>query len=98
MYILVRESVPRGLGINAVGHVALSTYLKFKDHPDTEEWLRESYRQVTCLVSDKEFESAKKAKEFDIFYENDYNDEPVAMGFRPRREWPRVFKYLKLFR
>ena len=102
MYILVKKSVPKGLGINAVGHAALAGYLKFKDHPDTRDWLDNSFRKVTCLVSDAEFELAKKVEDGLVFEENDWHNEDgnceVALVFRPRREWPKMFKYLKLFK
>ncbi len=102
MYILVKESVPRGLGVNAVGHAALAGYLKFKDHPDTQEWLNNSFRKVTCLVSDAEFERAKKVEDCLVIDENDWHNEKgnneVALVFRPRKEWHKMFNYLKLYR
>ena len=98
MYILVKKSVPKGLGINSVGHAALMAYLKFQDHPDTKDWLKNSFRKVTCRVSDEEFEEAKKIKDVAIVTESDYNDEEVALAFRPRIEWPKMFEKLRLFR
>ena len=98
MYILVKKSIPRGIGVNAVGHAVLGTYLKYKDHPDTIDWLENSYRKVTCLVSDEEFERAKETEDCVVFTENDYNNEEVALGFRPRKEWPKMFEFLRLYK
>lgn len=102
MYILVKESVPQGLGINAVGHASLAGYLEYKDHPDTIEWLDKSFRKVTCLVSDDEFERAKKTEDCLVITENDYENadgnNEVALVFRPRKEWPKMFSYLRLYK
>lgn len=101
MYILVKKSVPIGLGVNSVGHTSLATYLKFKDDPVLQAWLASKhFRKVTCVVSDKEFEHAKKYPDHVIMTENALtgteNDE-IAIGFKPREEWPEFFKALKLF-
>lgn len=101
MYILVKASAPRGLGVNAVGHAALAGYLKYKDHPETQEWLETSFRKVTCLVSDEEFEKAKKTDDTLIITESDWKNEgndEIALVFRPRKEWPEIFKEFKLYR
>ena len=98
MYILVKKSVPKGFGINSVGHASLMAYLKFQEHPDTIEWLKNSFRKVTCRVSDEEFKEAKKAENFVVVTESDYNNEEVALAFRPRIEWPPMFEKLRLFR
>lgn len=98
MYILVKKSVPRGLGANGIGHAVLSAYLQFKDHPDTIEWLDKSFRKVTCLVNDAEFEIAKKTDDHVIITESDYNNEEIAIAFRPRTDWPDEFRKLKLFK
>jgi len=97
MYVLVKNTIPRGLGINSVGHAVLSAYLKFKEHPDTVDWLENSFRKVTCLVSPEQFEEAKKTEDHVVITECDYYDKEVAIAFRPRVEWPESFKKLKLF-
>jgi len=89
--------VPRGLAINSVGHASLLAYLKFKDHPDTIDWLENSFRKVTCLVSEEEFEEAKKTDGCVIITESDFYDQEIALSFRPRKEWPELFKKFKLF-
>lgn len=101
MYILVKKSVPVGLGVNSVGHTSLATYLKFKDDPVLQAWLTSKhFRKVTCVVSDEEFEQAKTYSDHVIMTENALvgtaNDE-IAIGFKPREEWPPFFKSLKLF-
>lgn len=98
MYILVKGSVPVGLGVNAVGHTSLATYLKFKDDPVLQDWVTSKhFRKVTCVVSDKEFEKAKTYQDHVIMTENALGDVEVAIGFKPREHWPEFFKSLKLF-
>ena len=101
MYILVKRSVPVGLGVNSVGHTSLATYLKFKDDPVLQAWLASKhFRKVTCVVSDKEFEKAKSYPDHVIMTENalsETENPEIAIGFKPREEWPEFFKSLKLF-
>lgn len=91
MYVLVKESIPIGLGVNSVGHTALATYLRFKDDPETRAWVTSRhFKKVTCVVSDEEFERAKS-------FEDAIGDAEVALGFRPRERWPGFFRTLRLF-
>ena len=41
MYIVVKDTIPLGLAMAAVGHAALAAYLEFKAAPIVEEWLEE---------------------------------------------------------
>lgn len=101
MYILIKGSAPIGLGVNAVGHTSLATYLRFKDDPVMRAWLTsDHFRKVTCVVSDKEFEKAKSYPDHVIMTENalrDTDNPQIAIGFKPREVWPEFFKSLKLF-
>lgn len=98
MYILVRESIPIGLGVNAVGHSSLACYLRFKDHPEVQEWLESpGFKKVTCVVTDGQFEAAKKVEDNIIMCERSLNGEEVALAFRPRRDYPKHFKFYQLF-
>lgn len=98
MYILVKKSAPKGLGINSVAHAALMAYLAFPDHDDTKEWLAKSFRKVTCVVSDEQFEEAKKTVDHVVVTESDWENKEIALAFRPRIEWPELFSKFKLFR
>jgi hypothetical protein len=98
MYILVKQSVPIGLGVNAVGHTSLATFLMFKDDPILQAWVTSKhFRKVTCVVTDEQFEKAKKYSDHVIMTENALGDTEVAIGFKPREEWPDFFKSLKLY-
>lgn len=100
MYVLVKNSAPIGLGINAVGHVTFMAANSF--HSEIfNDWKDKSFKKVTCLVSPEEFEAAIAAiKEvngnFIIFNENDWGDQDLSVAFEPRYIFPDIFKKFKL--
>ena len=97
MYILVRSKAPKGLGVNSVGHAVLMCYLKFKNDPEMKSWVRESFRKVTCIVSDEEFELAKKAGDYIEFKENDLDNITLSAAFKPRKKFPCYFSGFRLY-
>jgi peptidyl-tRNA hydrolase len=97
MYILVREDAPRGHAINSVGHASLACYLRFKDDPDMQEWLKTSFKKVTCKVSDKEFWRAAKTKDYVSIFENDLDHMLMALAFKPRKNYPKYFSKFRLY-
>lgn len=98
MYILVKESLPVGFAILAAAHASLAAYLKFKDTLEVAEWLGGPFRKVICRVSDDEFEAAKKCEDNVILRESALDQQEVAIAFRPREEWPKSFKFLRLYK
>lgn len=96
MYILVKGSAPRGLAINGVGHTALMTYLKSAENQETKDWLEHSFKKVTCILSDEEFEEARLFAGAVICEESAIDDEEIAIGFAPRYDWPEKFLNYKL--
>lgn len=96
MYILVREKAPVGWGVNGVAHAALMCYLKYHKHPDMVKWLRH-FNKVTCLVSDEEYNLAKTAGDYVEFIENDLDNMPLVLAFKPRDKWPCYFKGFSLY-
>lgn len=103
MYILVREDVPLGIAMNAVGHASLKCYLEFKDHPDMQDWLKNSFKKVTCKVSDEEMGRAALSVaiadgDYVEITESALDGESVAIAFRPQAEWPKCFKYFGMYK
>jgi hypothetical protein len=98
MYILVRDDVPLGFAIVAVAHASLAGYLKFKDDPEVAEWLAGPFFKAVCKVGDKEFENAKSVENHVVLTESALDGREVAIVFKPRSEWPKMFKFLKLYR
>jgi len=98
MYILVKDSVSVGYAVNSAAHASLMCYLKFKNHPNMKEWLKNSFRKVSIKVSGKVFNKAKKFKNRVVFIENDLNNKEVAIAFLPRKKWPKFFSHLQLYK
>lgn len=98
MYILVRESLPIGFAILAAAHASLACYIKFRDSPDVEAWLAGPFYKVVCRVTDAEFEAAKLLEDSVVLTESALENVEVAIAFRPRAEWPKAFKFYRLYR
>ena len=98
MYILIKESVPKGFAILAAAHASLAVYLKFERSSEVEEWLPGPFYKVICKVNDKEFEKAKTFEDNVVLTESALDSQEVAIAFKPRVEWPKTFKIYKLYR
>jgi hypothetical protein len=98
MYILVRESVPPGFSILAAAHASLATYLRFEDSPEVAAWLSGPFYKVVCKVTDEELERAKTVEDHVVLTESGLGGQEVAIGFKPREEWPKSFQFLRLYR
>lgn len=100
MYILVRDSVPLGYAINAVGHASLACFLRFASHRNMQWWLADSFKKVTCKVTDEQLMLAMQAigpEGHVVVTESVIGHETVAVAFCPRKEWPEVFATFKLY-
>ncbi len=98
MYILVKEDIPLGLAMTAVAHASLAMYLKYGDTPDMAKWLETSFKKVVCKVNEKEFENAKKVENCVVLTESTLDDRETAIAFVPREEWPKMFKFFRLYK
>ena len=98
MYILVRDDVPLGFAMVAVAHASLAAYLKFKDEPDMQQWLSGPFFKAVCKVSPKEFERAKSVDDHVVITESALDDREIAIAFAPRQAWPKMFRFLSLYR
>jgi len=98
MYILIRDSIPKGFVLLAASHASLAAYLKYKDTPEINEWLSGPFYKVICKVNDKEFEKAKSYSDHIVLTESALDNQETAIAFKPREEWPKYFQFLKLYR
>jgi peptidyl-tRNA hydrolase len=98
MYILIRESVPVGFAVLAAAHASLAAYLKFKDSPEVAEWLAGPFYKAVCKVMDEEFERAKETPDHVVLTESALGGQEVAIAFKPRAEYPKAFRFLRLFK
>lgn len=98
MYILILDWVDLGHAINSAGHAGLMGYLKWKDDPIMHEWIQNSFKKVTCKINKDEFERAKQFNDFQIITELYFDGKEVGLVFKPRYEWPKFFKFLRLYK
>ncbi|MBP3960511.1 hypothetical protein J8F10_35245 [Gemmata sp. G18] len=98
MYILVRESVPVGFAVLSAAHASLAAYLRFADTPEVKEWLAGPFYKTVCRVSDAEFERAKEEPEHVVITESALDGQEVAIAFKPRAEYPKVFRFFTLYK
>jgi len=98
MYILVRDDIPLGFAMVAVAHASLAGYIKFQDTPEVKEWLAGPFFKAVCKVNAKEFANAKLVPDHVILTESALGNQEVAIVFKPREEWPKMFRFLKLYR
>jgi hypothetical protein len=98
MYILIKESVPLGFAILAAAHASLAAYLKFKDSPEVATWLSGPFYKVVCKTTDDEFEKFKAFEDHVVLTESGLGGQEVAIVFKPREDFPKAFKFLRLYR
>ncbi|GGG32500.1 hypothetical protein GCM10011344_36810 [Dokdonia pacifica] len=98
MYILIKDDIPEGFAILAAAHAALATYLKYKEDTDMQTWISSTFYKVVCKVNDKEFQKAKEFENHVVLTESALDHKEVAIAFKPREEWPKPFKFYKLYR
>jgi len=98
MVVLVRDDVPLGFAMVAVAHASLAGYLKFKETPEVAEWLSGPFFKVVCKANAKEFANAKLVADHLVLTESALGGQEVAIVFKPRREWPTMFRFLRLYR
>jgi peptidyl-tRNA hydrolase len=98
MYILVKEEVPLGIAMVGVAHASLAAYLKFKTSPEVGTWIAGPFYKAVCKVNSKEFENAKQVEDHVIISESSLNNQEIAIAFKPRDEWPKMFKFLRLYK
>lgn len=97
MYILIKDTIPEGFAILAAAHASLAAYLKFKDTAEVREWLSGRFYKVGCRVNGKEFETAKTFADHVVLTESALDGAEVAIAFKPRNEWPKPFRFYKLY-
>jgi hypothetical protein len=98
MYVLIRDAVPVGFAVLAAAHASLAAYLRFADTPEVKEWLGGPFYKAVCRVSDEEFERAKETADHVAITESALDGQEVALAFKPRAEYPKAFRFFKLYK
>jgi len=98
MYILVKDSLSPGWAAVSAAHAAVKCVFKYIDNPDFINWSNHSFRKVVCVVTDEEFENAKKVPNNVVMVEDSLKNKETAIAFCPREEWPTNFVCFKLYK
>jgi len=99
MYILILEDVPLGHAINTACHAAVACTLAYQDTDEVKEWLEDSFRKVTCKVTQKQLEQCIVVEDdFVIMTELNLDGRVTSVAFKPRDEYHKCFKFLSLYR
>lgn len=99
MYIILHNDVPDDWAPNCAAHASLSCFKTFEDRPEMQEWMDKSFKKVTCRAPDHIFQKAKEVGDCVVINESDLPGNPeVAIAFCPREEWPKMFRFLALWK
>lgn len=56
------------------------------------------FYKAVCRVTDEEFERAKAFEDHVVLTESALQGQEVAIAFKPRREWPKAFRFFRLYK
>ena len=100
MYICIKQDTAPGMAMNAAAHAGLMCHLKFSEDIDYLDWLDNSFKKVTCSVTDAEFAMLKTIEDHEVVTESRLNNAEVGIVLKPRQpnEWPEFVNLLKLWR
>ena len=99
MYIAILDWVPTGHALNVAAHAGLIGYLEFGHLSDTQDWLKNSFKKVTCVVDDSEFAELRNIENSYVLTESRLDNDEVAIVFAPRKseDWPPIMRTLRLW-
>lgn len=100
MYICIKDDLPVGIAMNSAAHAGLMCHLKFSEDEDYRNWLDNSFKKVTCSVTNAEFAMLKTVEDHIVVTESRLNGQEVAIVLKPRQpnEWPEFVNLLKLWK
>lgn len=100
MYICIKQDTSVGMAMNAAAHAGLMCHLKYNEDPEYRDWLKKSFKKVTCAVSDAEFSMLKTLPDSFVVTESRLNNAELAVVLKPRQpnEWPEFVNLLKLWK
>lgn len=101
VYLLIRETTDPGHAVNCAAHAGAALMIEGWDDPVVQEWQEQSFRKVSCAVTDEQFEKAKTIfpDDFILIRESKLEQPEIALVFKPRRHkaWPHFFRSLRLW-
>lgn len=98
MYIILKDNLPDKLAPVVAAHASLACYKKFEADVRMQNWINGIFRKVVCLANEKEFEKLKQEADNVLLTESSLGGEEVCLAFCPREEYPKKFKFLRMWR
>ncbi|MFH6993903.1 hypothetical protein [Flavobacterium sp. FlaQc-48] len=93
----MKQDVPDKLVPVIAAHASLACFRKFEHNDNMQTWINGIFKKVVCVVSEKEFANAEKEEDHIILTESALENREVCMAFVPREEYPKMFKYFKMW-
>jgi peptidyl-tRNA hydrolase len=97
MYIIVKDNIPDKLAPVIAAHASLACYKKFQENDNMIKWINGIFKKVVCLANETEFDKLKNETDFLVITESSLDNKEVALAFCPREEYPKKFKFLKMW-
>lgn len=97
MYIVIKNDVPDKLVPVISAHASLACYKKFEENEDMKTWINGIFRKVVCLANETEFNLLKEEERAVLLTESSLENQEVCLAFCPREEYPKRFKFLKMW-
>lgn len=97
MYIIVKDNIPDKLVPVITAHASLACYRKFEENENIIKWINGIFKKVICLANETEFDNLKNETDFVVLTESSLDNKEVGLAFCPREEYPKKFKFLKMW-
>lgn len=97
MYIIIKSDVPDKLVPVIAAHASLACYKKFETDEFMAQWINGIFKKVVCLATETEFDKLKTELGSVLLTESALGGKEVCLAFCPRPEFPKMFRYLKMW-
>lgn len=100
MYICIKQDTDVGIAMNSAAHAGLMCHLKYETDQSYQAWLKDSFKKVTCSVTEAEFAMLKEVPKSFVVTESRLKNAEIAVVLCPRHdtEWPEFVSLLKLWK
>ena len=97
MYIILKNDIPDKLAPVIAAHSSLACYKRFQDDERMIKWVNGIFKKVVCTVTEHEFTKLKEEADHILLTESSLDNSEVSLTFCPREEYPKKFKFLKMW-
>lgn len=98
MYITLINNIPDRLAPVIAAHASLACYKRFQNDDRMVKWINGIFKKVVCVVNENEFAKLKKETDYVLLTESSLDNQEVCLAFCPREEFPKMFKFLRMWK